>query len=136
MSDIATIDQTAAARNEVRPYSSIKGDDFDTRKRVFNALSNAKPLQDNLGKRIDVEHIVQVPVDVTDEITGEVSTLARTVFITPKGEAFAATSRGIDNSIAQIFSTLGEPHVWPEAIGFVASREGEGTRKYITLRLA
>ena len=132
--EIATTDQTTGRK--VAAYSSIKGEDFESRRELFAALSDAKPLQDHLGKPISVKHVVIMPIEVTDEITGEVDTIARTTLVAADGSAFSAASRGIDNSIQQIFSVFGEPYTWPEPITFVASREGAGTNKYMTLRLA
>ena len=116
-------------------YSSIKGADMDTRKRVFSALQSAKPLQDNLGKKIPVVDIVRTNVEVTNEVTGEQISAIRTVLIDDKGNAYSAVSNGIDISFANIIGVLGEPHTWGEPVVFVAKREGGGTNKYLTLEL-
>lgn len=132
--EIATV--SGVSNDKLRPYSSLEGDDMETRKRVFKAIAGASPLQDNLDKAINVVHIVRMPAESVNEATGELDQYMRTILIDDKENAFVASSVGVDISFQTIISTLGEPRTWGGPIAFVAKREGKGTNKYLTLTLA
>lgn len=133
MTEIANVQPSTDTRVS---YSSLKGNDLDTRKAVFKAMASAVPLQDNLDKPIAVRHVVRVPRESVNEITGELDEYMATYFITESGETFTAASKGIDNSWNTILAIFGDPAGWGEAIEFVGRREGKGTQKYLKLDLA
>lgn len=121
--------------------STLSGDDMETRRRVFKAVTGAEALSDHVGETILVEHIVQqgVTTQETDEVTGEVvlNHFIRTVLIGPAGKpSYAAASKGIANSVETIIQVLGNPARWDEPEAFVVKELGKKPRAFLTLELA
>ena len=52
-------------------YSSFPVQTFDDRKKLFQVISNASRLGDNIGKVIQVKHLVIQPVELVDRVTNE-----------------------------------------------------------------
>lgn len=92
-------------------YCSIKDD--GTRKSkvaIYNAVNNAQEsLNDHIGEVLEIVNIVAFPVELVDEVTGEVVKCLQTVFVAKDGKTYKATSQGITNSLVRIFSIVGKP---------------------------
>lgn len=97
-------------------YSSITSTDRESLKQVYTAISDAKSLADNIGKRIMLRHVVTQPVQSEDERTGEVEEYTRFVLIDEDGTAYAASSSGIQSSLENLFKVFGSPEGWTEAL--------------------
>jgi hypothetical protein len=125
------------ALNEGRSsvFSSITGTDFASKLAVLNATTNSKALAENLGKTIAVENIVVQFVKLNDvENPGQFVEAPRTILIDADGTAYHAISKGLFQSVENLIGIAGQPGSWPFPLPVVASREGEGARKYFTLR--
>lgn len=121
----ANADVTQAIRDLKNPghsafYSSIKGNDFQTKLKVAAALANSIPLSDHLNTTIELVDVVVSPVDIEDEKTGVVSTVPRIVLIDSNGIAYHATSLGVFSSIETLIGIIGEPSTWDGPINTVA----------------
>lgn len=120
--------------------STIKGNDRETQNRVFAALSDALPLADNLNTPFNVADIVSqtiYPDASVDEATGETiqdEPYLRITLVGPEGEpSFSASSKGVVNSVTQIFQAYGHPSMWDTPVRVEGRQEGSGTRKYLKL---
>lgn len=141
--EIATIsDQVNDLNNgQVSVYSSIKGDDFESKKRVLAATTNAARVDENIGKTIMLKDVVVQAIDIsdTDDKTGEVTNTeaARIILIDADGSSYAAVSTGLFRALTNLFGILGEPHTWPEAlpIQVVKERAKSNAGHYFTVRL-
>jgi hypothetical protein len=76
-------------------YSSIKGNDFESRMAVAAALTSSEAI---------------------DNHKGETTRAPRVTLIDDDGKAFHATSTGLLGSVRTILSVLGEPHTWPKPV--------------------
>jgi len=132
MSDELAIPETNDAPVS-KVYSSIKGDDFATKQKVLSAVVNAVPLADNLGKVINLRHVVIQPVTGVNDVTGEIENYERVVLIDEDGSAFSASSGGIMNSLRTFFGVLGEPDTWPTSVPVTASALKGKMGKFFTL---
>lgn len=131
--EVAVIESTPA--KQLEPFSSIEGNDFATRRELAAAVMGAKDLSSQLGVPFNIKHIIRQPVDVTNKETGVVSSTYRTTFVTDNGDAFAATSRGIDIAVDNILATMGNPAGWgDEVFAVIAEKVGSGNTAYFTLK--
>jgi hypothetical protein len=132
--DIATAQHNAGESGN--RYSSIKGSDLATKKRIFSAITSAQSLADNLDKTINLRHVIIQPVTTEDE-KGNVENFLRTVLIDDKDVAYASGSAGIVLAIQSLFDVFGEPESWtdPVAIKVVEERGRRGYR-YMTIKPA
>lgn len=116
-------------------YTSIKGGDFATRKRLAKALTSSSPIDEHLGETLDLVNIIVMPVDLANE-AGEVNTAPRVILITADGTAYHATSVGLLSAIRNLFATLGEPDAWDEAVQVkIVQQKGRNGFKFFTINL-
>lgn len=114
-------------------YSSISNQDQEAALEIYSAVSSAQSLSDHLNEVIDVANIVLQPVEITDNQTGEIRQMIRSILITDKGEAFSASSDGVQTSLKNLFSIVGNPP-WNPAIPLKAvQRQGRNGYKFLTL---
>lgn len=124
-------------KGEVTVYSSIKGDDFESKKATLNATTNSVAIADNLGKTISLANIIVQAIDMEDEKTGEVSEQPRVILIDDEGNAFHAISQGIFKSLENLLGILGAPDTWPAPVPVqVVEERGRKGYRYYTIRLA
>lgn len=136
MSNEIAIQHNAGTVSLVDGYSSIKGDDVDTRKRVFNAVSAAEPIKNHLNKALTIVDVIVQPAESENQQTGEVDQYLRTTLIDDKGNAYSAGSVGISMALKNILDIMGEPGsaAWPLKVKAV-SKAGRKGFDYLTLEL-
>ena len=128
----SAVQALSAGRSNV--FSTIKGDDFESKAALYNATTDSKPLAENLNKPITIANIVVQVIDIADENTGEVSTVPRTILVDADGTAYHAISSGIFKSVENLLGIFGaDPTKWGGKVTVKAIREGSGTRQYFTL---
>jgi len=134
--------------NSAAVWSSIQSDNFEDKLKVASAVQDATPLRDDLGKTIELEHIVVQAVEIKDtddkgneivnEQTGEVKTLtaARIILVGKDGKSYASISTGIFKAVENLVGVLGQPHTWPAPVKVKAVEQGPAMRRYLTLKFA
>lgn len=109
LASVTLVDQLKNPMNEF--YCSIPND--GTRKsaiKIYNAINSTdEQLADHINEVIEIVNVVAHPVELIDEINGEVFTSLRTILIGKDGTAYSAVSSGITNSLAKIFAIVGMP---------------------------
>lgn len=110
--DVASVDLVEQLKNPAGQfYCSIKDD--GTRKSkvaIYNAVNSVENrLAECINMTLEVINVVAFPVALPNEVTGEINNCLSTVLITKDGKAYGATSQGIANSLARIFSIVGMP---------------------------
>ena len=100
--------------------------------RLFGALQDSEKIDEHLNEVINLKDVVFQSAQVTDEDTGEVSDVVRTILIDDKGRAFSATSGPLVSSLKTMFSILGDPTSWesPIAIKVSEKKSRRGYRFY------
>lgn len=116
-------------------FTTVKGDDFDTKSKIFNAVNDAKPVSDLSGKPFEIADMVIESTEFTNEKTGEIEPSVRTIFITPSGDAYQAFSGPIFNAAKRILTLLGEPSQWPAPLKVTVTEEGSGKNRFYKLTL-
>lgn len=116
-------------------FTTVKGDDFETKAKIFNAVNDAKPVSDLSGKPFEIADLVIESTEFVNEKTGEIEPAVRTIFITPSGEAHQAFSGPIFNAAKRILTLLGEPAQWPAPLKVRVTEEGSGKNRFYKLTL-
>ena len=131
--DIATTSPLPglAAQNGI--FTTVKGDDFATKTKIFNAVNDAKNISDLNGKPFEITDMVIEATEFVNEKTGEIA--VRTIFITPAGEAYQAFSGPVFNAAKRILTLLGDPADWPAPLKVRVTEEGKGLNRYYKLTL-
>ena len=122
-----------AAQNGI--FTTVKGDDFETKTKIFNAVNDAKSISDLNGKPFSITDMVIESVEFVNEKTGEVDQAVRTIFITPDNEAYQAFSGPVFNAAKRILTLLGDPSDWPAPLKVRVVEEGKGVNRYYKLTL-
>jgi hypothetical protein len=117
-------------------FTTVKGDDFETKAKIFNAVNDAKPVSDLSGKPFEIADLVIEATEFVNEKTGEIEPSVRTIFITPAGDAYQAFSGPVFNAAKRILALLGEPSAWPAPLKVRVTEEGSGKNRFYKLALA
>lgn len=116
-------------------FTTVKGDNFETKAKIFNAVNDAKPVSDLNGKPFEIADLVIESTEFVNEKTGEIEPAVRTIFITPSGDAYQAFSGPIFNAAKRILTLLGEPAQWPAPLKVRVTEEGSGKNRFYKLTL-
>jgi hypothetical protein len=116
-------------------FTTVKGDDFETKAKIFNAVNDAKPVSDLGGKPFEIADLVIESTEFVNEKTGEIEPAVRTIFINPSGDAYQAFSGPIFNAAKRILTLLGEPSQWPAPLKVRVTEEGSGKNRFYKLTL-
>lgn len=116
-------------------FTTVKGDDFETKAKIFNAVNDAKPVSDLSGKPFEIADLVIESTEFVNEKTGEIEPAVRTIFITPSGDAYQAFSGPIFNAAKRILTLLGDPSQWPAPLKVRVTEEGSGKNRFYKLTL-
>ena len=112
-----------------------KAGDRNAAKTVFNAMNNPTGrVKDLINKTILVENVLIEVSDILNEETGEIDRVPRCVLITPDGESYMATSKGIFNSIKNAYQALGAAP-WDGGIEFTVKQISVGRGSMLTLEM-
>ena len=135
--DITTTDNPLSGLTTTNGiFTTVKGTDFDSRRKIFSAVNDAKPVSDLQGKPFVIADLVIEATEFVNEKTGEVEPSVRTIFITPDGDAYQAFSGPVFNAAKRLLGLLGEPESWPEPVKVRVTEEGKGTNRFYKLALA
>lgn len=126
------VDALASGKQTV--FSTIAGDDFDSKMRVLEATTASLAIADNLNKTIVLKDIVVQIVEMADEQTGELVEVPRTILIADDGVAYHAISKGVFRAVENILGILGSPDKWTAPVPVKVVREGTGVRQYFTIK--
>lgn len=122
-----------AAQNGI--FTTVKGDDFETKTKIFNAVNDAENISDLNGKPFEITDMVIETAEFVNDRTGEVDQAVRTIFITPDGKAYQAFSGPVFNAAKRILTLLGDPSDWPAPLKVKVTEEGKGVSRYYKLTL-
>ena len=135
--DITTTDSPLSGLTTTNGiFTTVKGTDFDSRRKIFSAVNDAKPVSDLNGKPFVIADLVIEATEFANEKTGEIEPSVRTIFITPDGDAYQAFSGPVFNAAKRLLGLLGEPEAWPEPVKVRVTEEGKGTNRFYKLALA
>lgn len=122
-----------AAQNGI--FTTVKGDDFQTKTKVFNAVNDAENISELGGKPFEISDMVIEATEFVNEKTGEIEPAVRTIFITPDGKAYQAFSGPVFNAAKRILTLLGDPSQWPTPLKVKVTEEGKGLNRFYKLTL-
>ena len=98
---------------------------------VYDAITDAEPLNEHLEEPIALKDIVFQGVELTTE-QGEIVTVARTILIDDKGKSFATVSETVIRDLHNLIDIKGAPSKWthPQVVEFKEVRGKKGNRFY------
>lgn len=135
--EVAIVDEVKSAVDALSSgnhfYSSIKGTDFATRVQVAKAITSSKPLDENLGKVINLRNLIVQPVQLTNPNTGAQDDVLRTVLLDEEGNAFHATSKGLDIAVRNILGVIGEPSTWEGPVPIKVTKVKSAVGSYFSV---
>jgi hypothetical protein len=106
--------------------------------KVIGEASSLNDLATDAGKagvELKIKDVILQEVAILNDETGEMQDAIRTTFILEDETAVYATSKGIAQSIKQVFNVLGTPDQWEDPLEVTATREkGRGGFFYLTLK--
>lgn len=98
----------AGLNSGVAFFSTVTGDDIDSRLIVLDALIDPQPIVENIGQTINLANFIVQPVELLDQNTGEMVTVPRVVLIDSEGVGYVGTSIGLMSSLRNILAALGD----------------------------
>lgn len=110
--DVASVDLLQELKNPTGNfYCSIPNTgDRKSAVAIFNAVNGAdEQVADHIGEVLEIVNVVAHPIELADEVTGEVVNCLRVVLIDKNGKSYVAVSQGIASAISRIFSIIGMP---------------------------
>lgn len=116
-------------------YSSMKAETREEKLDLFEAVTNAEPLEDHINECINVQDVTIQPVEFVDDVTGEIKMQNRITLITPEKDAFVCTSLGVETSLKQLFGIVGNPPWIPPIPLKPVKQQGNGKYKFTALQL-
>lgn len=118
-------------------FSTLKAETREEKIKLYNAVNNSDAsLDDNKGKTLSITDMVAHPVELLDEVTGELVQGMRVVLIDEEGKGYHAISQGVVSSMTKIISIVGQGP-WKPALHVIPTEQK--TRKgfkTLTLQLA
>ena len=125
------------AKQEI--FTSINDDgSIESKATVFNAMNDTDySLRDFVGQVIKIKDFVAHKVDLVDETTGEKTRQTRCVFIDENGKTYGTISKGINQSMINLFGTVGFPNTWENPIPLkIMEKKGRKGFRFLTIGLA
>lgn len=114
---------------------AVEPGNLDKAKLVYNAMNNpAHKLGDFINKKILVENVLIETVEVANTDTGELERTAKCVLIAPDGTSYFAMSKGVFNSVKNLYFTLGNAP-WEGGIELAVKQVQAGKGKMLTLEM-
>lgn len=95
------------------PFSSVRPETRAQKIALLQMLESdtvATPLNDCVGKKIEISDVIIRPYDSVNEDTGAMEYGVLTYMISPDGEAFVTSSKSVYYTLQNVFSVFGAPH--------------------------
>lgn len=132
--DVVTSAVQALGSGQALAYSSIQGDDFESKLAVLSAITDSSPISENLGKTIQLVDLVVQVIDLTDPQTGELTRQPRIILVDADGVAYHAISSGMLRSLSNLIGVLGQPATWPTPVPVTVKSAKARVGSYFTLQ--
>lgn len=118
------------------PYVSFRPSTQPEKARLYRAMTNPDyRIADCINQIIRLADVFVEWVEMLDQSTGEIATVPRCVLFDVDGKTYAATSRGIANSLERLAMVYGMPH-WDTPIPVKIRQVQAKERRFYTLDIA
>lgn len=125
-----------SAANAPAPYVSFRPVTAPEKARLYRAMTNPDyRIADCINQVIRLVDVFVEWVEMVDQSTGESATVPRCVLFDADGKTYAATSRGIANSLERLAMVYGVPH-WDTPISVKIRQVQAKERRFYTLDVA
>ena len=124
------------SHGQVSVFSTITGTDHASKIEVLDAMGNSVPLDDNIGKVINLKNVVVQQIEMADQATGELRSQPRITLIDADGTSYHVISNVVFKDLKNFFGILGMPANWPAPLPVVAESSKATVGKFISLKIA
>ena len=124
------------SRGQVNVWSTITGTDHGSKIAVLEAMGNSVPLDDNIGKTIQLANVVVQQIEMPDTATGELKAQPRITLIDADGTSYHVISGVVFKDLKNFFGILGMPSTWPAPLPIVAEKSAAKVGKFISVKIA
>ena len=115
------------------PYVSFRPESKAEKARLYRAMTNPDyKIADLINHELDLTDVFVEWVEMLDKASGEFDRVPRCVLFDVNGKTYAATSRGIANSLERLAMVYGMPH-WDEPVRVKIKQVQAGERRFYTL---
>ncbi len=98
-------------------YVSFPVTTEDEKKKLFNVMNSPDyQLADYINKEVVLKDFFVDNVAITNEETGEINTVPRSVLIDKSGKSYQCVSLGVIDSLRKLVQVYGEPSQWTAPI--------------------
>ena len=121
--------------NSTSSYCSLSANTVREKALLYNAMANPqKRLADCINLTLNIRDIFVELIELSDELTGEVTMAPRIVLIDTDNVSYQAVSKGIYNSLARLIKTFGDP-TWEGGLPLVVKQIQAGKNQILTLEV-
>lgn len=100
-------------------YTTVQGDDMDTKLAVIGAISGADRIDEHLDEKIELVDFVIQAIEVSDPTSGQVNAATRVILIDADGAAYAGISKPLVSSLQLLTQLAGHPSTWEKPVTVV-----------------
>lgn len=98
-------------------YCSLVPKTQEEKINFFNAVNSpTKRLKEMVNLEIEVKDIYAEIINFTNTETSEIVPGVRIVLISPTGESYQTSSKGIFSSLSKLLKIMGEPNTWKKPV--------------------
>ena len=103
--------EIANITNSENMMVSFQAETVEDKKALYNAINSPDfRIADMINKPINIRDALIMTVALSDDDTGEVREMPRSILIDTEGKTYTAVSSGIASSLRNIFSVFGTLH--------------------------
>lgn len=134
-SDTLNRDIEALKNGQVNIFSSMPTKTFEEKLGTLEFLTNSTPLDEMMGKAIQLTHYIIQPIEMPDQETGELRSVPRVILIDADGKAYHAISTGVYSSLKNISALAGMPATWEGPVTVTPNKEKSPKGTVYTLKV-
>lgn len=115
-------------------YCSLVPKTQEEKVNFFNAVNSpTKRLKEMVNLEVEVKDIYAETINFTDKETGEIVPGVRIVLISPSGESYQASSKGIFSSVSKLLKIMGEPNTWKKPVKIRPKEVSKGADRNVLI---
>lgn len=117
-------------------YCSLNVNTQKEKEHLFNIISSPTDrIANMINEIIELKDLYVETVELTNEETGEIIFVPRTILIDKNGKSFECVSIGIFSALKKLFQIFGEPCIWEKPIKIKIKQIQKGTKSILTFSI-
>lgn len=117
-------------------YCSLNVNTQKEKEHLFNIISSPTDrIANMINEIIELKDLYVETVELTNEETGEIIFVPRTILIDKNGKSFECVSIGIFSALKKLFQIFGEPCIWEKPIKIKIKQIQKGAKSILTFSI-